>query len=130
MISTTVYPDKNILHVRFSECVTTTQFDAFHRDLPQLLDSLPGGFVLISDFSKLDEMDFACWRPVATMMERMVEAGVSEVIRVMEDSRKDIGCGILSSFHYPKTMPIKIFDNLKDVLERYELNATGDFAAV
>ena len=49
------------------------------------------------------------------MMERMVEAGVGEAIRVMEDSTKDIDGGILSGFHDPKTQPIKVFDNLTDV---------------
>jgi hypothetical protein len=122
MISTIAYPEKNVLHIRFRDNVTTTQFDEFHRELANLLQPLAEGFVLISDFTDLTEMDFACWKPVGYMMERMVQAGVGEVIRVLDDSSKDIGCGILSTFHYPASLPVKIFDNLPEVLERLELN--------
>lgn len=130
MISTHQYPEKNLLRVHFKDSVTTTQFDTFLRELPGLLEGMPEGFVLISDFSDLNEMDFACWKPVGNMMEQMVQAGVGEVIRVMEDPAKDIGCGILSSFHYPKTLPIKIFNNLSEVLDRYQLTPPDDLAAI
>lgn len=122
MISTTLYPEKNVIHVRFSDCVTTSQFDEFHQNLQALLDRLSERFVLISDFSELNLMDFACWKPIGYMMERMAQASVSEVIRIMPDSRKDIGCGILSTFHYPARLPVRIFDNLPDVLQRLRLN--------
>jgi hypothetical protein len=129
MISTVTYPQKNILHVGFRDYVTTSEFDEFHRNLEDLLAPLSKGFILISDFSGLMEMDFACWRPIAMMMEKMVQAGVSEVIRVMEDSSKDIGCSILASFHYPHNLRVQIRDNLAEVLERFELNPQHQRAA-
>jgi hypothetical protein len=122
MISTLTYPERNLLHIRFNGEVTTSQFDDFHRKLAPILESMSPGFTLISDFSELMEMDFACWKPVGYMMERMVGAGVGEVIRVINDSTKDIGCGILSTFHYPATLPIRIFDNLAEVLNRLKLD--------
>jgi hypothetical protein len=129
MISIVLYPDKKVLHIRFSDFVTVSQFDEFHRKLPHLLAPLSEGFVLISDFSALTEMEFACWKPVGSMMERMVQAGVSEVIRIIKDTNKDIGCGILSNFHYPARLSVKVFDNLPEVLERLELNIKQDIAA-
>lgn len=129
MITTRVYSDKNVLHVRFRDHVTTPQFDEFHRNLKDLLDPLVEGFVLISDFSELTRMDFSCWKPVGYMMERMAQAGVGEVFRIMEDSKKDIGCGILSVFHYPARLPVKIFDNRTEVLELFDLGPPQDPAA-
>lgn len=129
MISSVIYSVKNVLHVRFMGQVTTGQFDAFHRELPELLGPLREGFILISDFSDLTEMDFACWRPMASLMERMVKAGVGEVIRVLDDPVKDIGCGILSSFHYPASLPVKIFNRRAEVMERYQLDSAERLAA-
>jgi hypothetical protein len=129
MITTRVYKDRNVLHVRFRDRVTTAQFDEFHRQLDGLLDPLAEGFVLISDFSELTEMDFPCWKPVGYMMERMAQAGVGEVVRIIEDSKKDIGCGILSTFHYPARLPVKIFDNRTEVLELFGLAPPRDSPA-
>lgn len=126
MIKTYVYPDKNVLHIQFSESVTTSHFDEFHRNLRELLKPLSEEFVLISDFSNLTEMDFACWRPVGYMMDRMSEAGIGQVIRIMPDTRKDIGCGILSTFHYSPKLPVRVFDNLGEVMEQLGLDSRTD----
>lgn len=64
------------------------------------LTQLKPGFRLRVDLTELASMDPACSPVIGSIMEQCNARGVSEVVRIVPDPRRDIGLQILSLFHY------------------------------
>lgn len=50
--------------------------------------------------SVLESMDLACSPLIGSIMETCNASGVSEMVRIIPNPRRDIGLQIMSSFHY------------------------------
>jgi hypothetical protein len=65
-----------------------------------LVADLGPGFRLLTDLSRLESMDLDCAKELGAFMEFIDRSGVSLVVRVIPDPKKDIGLNILTIFHY------------------------------
>jgi len=118
MITTTIYHEKNVLHLSFQDDVGLIHFSELESRLPSIFRCLRPDFTLLTDLSGVEEIDFACVNQIAELMERIVEAGVGKVVRVVPDSRKDIGFSILAAFHYPAFLPVLVYADHEEA-EKY-----------
>jgi anti-anti-sigma regulatory factor len=65
-----------------------------------MLAQVRPGFAVLADLSGLEAMDVECGPHIAKIMDLCKARGVSLVVRVMPDPKKDIGLNILSLVHY------------------------------
>jgi hypothetical protein len=52
------------------------------------------------------------------MMDLMRKKGVAEVVRVVPDSKKDIGFAVMSYFHYERETLVLTVDSRAEALEK------------
>jgi hypothetical protein len=71
-------------------------------DLNGLVAELRPDFRLLVDLTNLESMNLDCTEAIGEFMELMDRSGVSMVVRVIPDPKKDIGMNILMVFHYHK----------------------------
>jgi hypothetical protein len=64
------------------------------------LERVERGFRLLADLTGLQSMDIACAPHIESAMDLCNGKGVSDVVRIIPDPRKDIGMQIMSYFHY------------------------------
>ena len=100
MVLATINKPKQLLHICYIGHVRVGDIARNQEELKGLLAELTPGFRLLSDFSALEVMDRDCATEVGQFMDLLDEAGVSLVVRVIPDPKKDIGMNILSLFHY------------------------------
>ncbi|MFZ1220128.1 MAG: hypothetical protein WAO00_12605 [Chthoniobacterales bacterium] len=81
------------------------------------LGEMSPGFVALVDFRWLESMTAAAAPFVAEIMDAFVARGVSAVVRVMPDPRRDIGLNILSPFHYGPEVRVMTFQTLADAIQ-------------
>ncbi len=99
-------PAKNLLWIRFLERFDPKEAKACVKEVQEILVDFQPGFRLVTDLSGLDSMDLACAPHMKKSMELCNAAGVSKVVRIIPDPRKDIGLNIMSLFHYRRRIPI------------------------
>jgi anti-anti-sigma regulatory factor len=75
-------------------------------ELQAAVDSVPTGFRLLVDLTNLKSMSTACAPYIDQVMDLCNEKGVTKVVRIVPDSKKDIGLGIMSHFHYSRDVQI------------------------
>jgi hypothetical protein len=100
MIKIEAEPSRNLLTMTYCGHVVPSDFDRAMGDLQAALAHLPPGFRLLTDLGGLESMDYACAPLIDTVMDLTNARGVSEVIRIVPDPRKDIGFQVMSYFHY------------------------------
>jgi hypothetical protein len=105
---------KNLLKFIFSQQVTLEETTCWRNELENLLVEVQPGFKLLSDLSGLESMDPACAADIESGMELLDKAGISKVVRVFADPRKDIGFSIMSLFHYRRRIPIVMCETLEE----------------
>ncbi len=71
-------------------------------------------FQLLVDFTALESMDTDCVLHIKNIMELCDENGVSAVVRIIPDPKRDIGLQIMSHFHYSGDVKIVTCENLSD----------------
>jgi hypothetical protein len=101
MFLATINKPKALLHTSYIGKVRAEELAHSREELVTLLADLAPGFRLLTDLGRLQSMSESCAAEIAKMMELCDQKGVSLVVRVIPDRRKDIGMNILSQFHYP-----------------------------
>ncbi len=104
----------NLLVQTFTQQVAPIQMRHCRVAIETALTQLSPGFRLLTDLSKLEKMDYACAKEISKIMDRCREKGVAEVVRVIPDSKKDIGFKVLSFFHYGPAIPIVTCETLQE----------------
>lgn len=104
MILVTTNQAKQLLYVSYIERVDQTDLERARREIEALIPELRPGFRLLTDLSRLEAMDVAGAPELGKLMESIDQSGVSLVVRVIPDPKKDIGLNILTLFHY-RTRP-------------------------
>ena len=82
------------------------------------LEGMEPGFRLLTDFSELESMDYACAPEIEATMDLLRKKGVAEVVRVVPDPRKDIGFAVMSQFHYGHKTPVLTVDSRAEALQK------------
>jgi hypothetical protein len=97
---------RNLLTVTYCGHVVPGDFGRAMGDLQAALAHLPPGFRLLTDLGGLESMDYACAPLIDTVMDLTNARGVSEVVRIVPDPKKDIGFRVMSYFHYGANVAI------------------------
>jgi len=100
MVLATSNKARQLLCVSYVERVGAGDLDRSREDVNTLLAELGPGFRLLADLSRLDVMETACATELGQFMDLMDQSGVSQVVRVIPDPKKDIGMNILTILHY------------------------------
>lgn len=100
-----------------SQHVTAEETRHWHDQVGRLLADLRPGFKILVDWSSLDSMDLDCAPEIGLGMEALGRAGVSKVVRIVPDPRKDIGINIISLFHSPRGVSFVTCDTMEEALQ-------------
>lgn len=99
-------PALNRLYTQFQGKIENA---ALQKEIPEflrLLTTLRPGFTLVTDLTTLESMDLGCEQTLAKIMDQCRAQGVSLVVRIIPDPRKDIGFNILGRIHYGSDVQI------------------------
>jgi anti-anti-sigma regulatory factor len=107
MFLATINKSKQLLHASFIGHVRLEELQESREGLINLLAELEPGFCWLTDLERLESMGMDCVAEITKIMDLCDQKGVGLIIRVIPDHTKDVGLGILSSFHYhhrPRTV--------------------------
>lgn len=107
---------RNLLVIRYSDHVGPDETARAVEEIRLALERVERGFRLLADLTDLQSMDIACARHIESAMEMFNEKGVSDVVRIIPDPRKDIGMQIMSYFHYGGDVRIVTFESAEEAL--------------
>jgi hypothetical protein len=116
MIHSVSDPARQLLTVTFSGLVTAAEMNEQLDGIRNDIAGLQPGFRFFTDLSDLECMGEECAPSIGTMMEAANDRGVSEVIRVVPDPRKDIGFTLMSRFHYSADVRLTTYDTRDEAL--------------
>ena len=91
---------RNLLVIRYSDHVGPDETERALAEMRLALDSVKRGFRLLADLTALQSMDVLCAPHIESAMDMCNGKGVTDVVRIIPDPRKDIGMQIMSYFHY------------------------------
>ena len=96
----------NQVRLSFIGCINGAELERYYSDVERALKSLRSGYSLLTDFTDMDRMTIDSAPMIDRTMEMMKSTGVGLVVRVIPDPSKDLGVGILSLFHLPRSLKI------------------------
>ena len=122
---------QNLLIIRYRGYVRSSAVERCAREVANNLTRLRPGFRLLADFTDLEAMDVACAPHLEHIMQSCDEKGVSAVMRVIPDPRRDIGLQIMSYFHYGPEVRITTCRGLEEAQEilARQIHHSGSAAA-
>ncbi len=82
-----------------------------------MLVNVEPGFRLLTDLTNLDSMDADCSICLGEIMSLCNAKGISAVVRVVPDPRKDIGFTLMGPFHYGKHVEVTTCETLADAIQ-------------
>ena len=100
MINFEVDEPRRLLAIRYRGVVRAEETEKGLEEIRNGLPRLQSGFRLLADLSELESMDVACAPFIEKAMDMCNGKGVSMIVRVIPDPRRDIGMKIMSAFHY------------------------------
>ncbi len=100
MIIVEAEPARNLLTVTYCGHVVPGEFEPAMGEIREGLAKLEPGFRLLTDLGGLEAMEYACAPLIDKAMDLINAGGVSTVVRIVPDPRKDIGFRVMSYFHY------------------------------
>jgi hypothetical protein len=81
------------------------------------MDNLQPGFLLFVDLSSLESMEASCAPELGAVMELCSGKGVSTVVRVIPDRKKDIGFNLISRFHLQRQVKARTYASLAEAIK-------------
>lgn len=109
---------RNLLVITFRGHVDAAEVAQGRVEVAAALKTMNPEFRLLTDFTELGAMDYACAPEIQATMDLLRTAGVAKVLRIMPDPRKDIGFKVMSYFHYGRQVPVLTFDTRTEALEK------------
>lgn len=110
--------ENNLLVIRYSGCVDAAAVEQCLSGVRAALQNIEADFQLLADFTELQSMDVACVPHIEEIMELCDEQGVSAVVRVIPDPKRDIGLQIMSHFHYGAGVRIMTCASMDEAMAR------------
>src|SRR5882724_8056854 len=105
---------RNLLTVTYCGHVVPREFAPAMGKIREGLAGLEPGFRLLTDLGGLESMDYSCAPLVDQAMYLINARGVSTVVRIVPDPRKDIGFRVMSFFHYRPDVAIVTCETLEE----------------
>ena len=118
MIEVEADKSRNLVMITFRAHVDRAEAREKLRKVVAALEGIQPGFRLLTDFSELDSMDYACAPEIEATMDLLREKGVAEVVRVMPDPHKDIGFRVMAYFHYGQGIAVLTLETRAEALEK------------
>ena len=100
MITVEADPEHNILVLKYSGHVGSHAVKHCVTKIEGALGTLQPGFRMVTDLSGLQSMEYGAAPEISQLMDTFNAKGVATVVRVIPDSKKDIGFKMMSYFHY------------------------------
>ncbi|MEA3188189.1 MAG: hypothetical protein QOD99_2019 [Chthoniobacter sp.] len=116
MFHTELDTSKRVLTMSFTHQVDVTEMKSCLEKVRGLLIDIKPGFRLLTDLTSLDMMHADCSKDLGEMMSLCDEKGISAVVRVVPDPKKDIGFELLGPFHYGKNVEVMTYATLADAV--------------
>ena len=108
---------RNLLRISFSKRIEPDEAKVCVEKVKVHLTELKPGFRLLTDLSALESMHVGCVPHLEDSMNACNKSGVSTVVRVIPDPKKDIGFNILSLFHYRRRIRIVTCETLAEAMK-------------
>jgi hypothetical protein len=100
MVTVEVDQPKSLVVIRYCGRIGPDDVKQAREEVRSGLGKLESGFRLLVDLNELESMEVSAAPHVEKIMDLCNEKGVSKVVRVIPDPRRDIGLQIMSYFHY------------------------------
>ncbi len=117
MFDVEIDKSKNLLKLKFALNFTAEEAKQWLEKTRVYLSRLKPGFFILTDISTLDNMDYAAGKYIDSIMDACNKKGVSKVVRIIPDKRKDIGFNIMSIFHYKSNVQIVNCETVDEALK-------------
>ena len=117
MFSVETDRSKCLLVISVAGRVTAAEVKEAAKRVREIVDDLAPGFRALTDYRWLESMETAAAPYIAKIMDTLAGRGVSSVVRVVPNPRKDIGLNILSQFHYGPAIQVMTFETLADAVQ-------------
>ena len=119
MFHAEVDPSKRFLTMSFAQLVDDEEMKACLEKVRGMLVDLEPGFRLLTDLSSLESMSTSCAVHLGEMMSLCNASGVSAIVRVVPDPKKDIGFALMSPFHYGKHVQVSTCETLAEAIQGF-----------
>jgi hypothetical protein len=106
--------ERELLTVTYCGKVVPGEFGPALERIREGLGKLEPGFRLLTDLGGLEAMDVSCAPLIDEAMDLIDCRGVSLVVRIVPDPRKDIGFGVMSLFHYGKDVNVVTVETVEE----------------
>jgi hypothetical protein len=110
--------ENNLLVIRYYGRIDPAIVERCLLRVRTALEEMEPGFELLADFTELESMDPACIPYVEKIMRLCNEKGVSAIVRVIPDPKRDIGLQIMSHFHYDPNVRIMTCPIMDEAMAR------------
>ena len=101
----------------FGDHVDAMEMKSCLEKLRIILVDIQPGFRLLTDLTTLERMDADCSPDLGEMMSLCDAKGISAVMTVVPDPKKDIGFALMEPFHYAKDVEISTYETLADAIQ-------------
>jgi hypothetical protein len=108
---------ENLLRIGYRGCVGVPEVERCAEEIRAALPKMQSGYRLLVDFTELESMDESCMPHIKNIMELCDQKGVSAVVRVVPDPKRDIWLQIMPYFHYSAEVNIVTCENLSDAMK-------------
>lgn len=105
---------RNRIEVRYQGRVVAADVQSVREMVVGLLPHMRIGFTFLVDLSGLESMELDCVPFITGIMDSCNVAGIGTVVRIVPDSRKDIGLNILSIIHYRRGVQVLTCENIAE----------------
>lgn len=111
---------RNLLTVTYCGDVVPEEFERITPEFEKALGLMEPGFRLLTDLGGLESMKASCAPLIDKFMDMINAKGVSMVVRIVPDPRKDIGFGVMSMFHYGPEVDIVTCETVEEAQRALE----------
>src|SRR5580693_1310469 len=105
---------RDLLTVTYCGHVLPEEFVRIEPEFEKALGLMEPGFRLLTDLGGLESMRAACAPYIDKFMDMINARGVSMVVRIVPDPKKDIGFGVMSMFHYRPDVAIVTVETVEE----------------
>ena len=116
MVKIELDQSRNLFIIRYSDHVGPDETERALADVRLTLDKVDRSFRLLVDLLQLQSMDVLCAPHIENAMDLFNEKGVSQIIRIIPDPRRDIGLQIMSYFHYSGDVRIVTCESMDEAM--------------
>ena len=116
MFHAEINTSKRVLTMSFSQHVDAVEMRSCLEKVRAMLVNVEPGFRLLTDLTSLHSMDPDCSTDLGEMMSLCDAKGISAVVTVVTDPKKDIGFTIMEPFHYSEHVEVMTCETLADAI--------------